>query len=399
MAYPQSAGTLLPHTFSADIFCRVIDNFGDAGVCWRLAQRLALGFGWHVRLFIDRPEVLHALVPVVQPTQPAQTVQQVEVLAWHLSEQSSCAEVVIEAFACDPPAVYLERMRQQDRAPVWINLEYLSAEPWVSGCHRLPSPQPGGLTKYFFFPGFWDYTGGVVHTPQEQAAISRAAALPVQTLGSFGVHLQPGAKAILLFCYEAACIDEMLADARSTQAPLHFVLPEGPVAQRLLGQQRILQQDNMTLQRLEFCQQPEFDRLLAACDLNFVRGEDSLVRAMLTGKPFVWNIYAQQDYAHLAKLQAFMQWWEAGAHASLQSTVRVAHGAWNNHHWPAGTFGNMLDVLQRWNMHAQQVATRIWLEEDLGSQLATFVRDQLKSMNTHAGSLAQEQVSTQPAVQ
>jgi uncharacterized repeat protein (TIGR03837 family) len=384
--------------FSADIFCRVIDHYGDAGVCWRLAQRLAQGLGWQVRLFIDQIDTLHHLVPAVQPTVPCQTVGKVEVLAWHLSEHSTCAAVVVEAFACDPPAAYIERMCQANPAPVWINLEYFSAEPWVSGCHRLPSPQPNGLIKYFFFPGFWDYTGGVVHAPHEQSSMLQAASQPRATLAKFGVHPEPGAKVITLFCYSAPCIEEMLADAASTQTPLHFLLPAGAVADRLLGAQSLQQQGCVTLQRLDFCPQPEFDRLLAACDLNFVRGEDSLVRAVLTGRPFIWNIYAQQDHAHLAKLQAFLHWWEAGASEELKTTVRTAHGAWNNHHWSTGTFASMLQLLEAWSAHAGDVAARIWLQEDLGHQLATFVRDQLKSAAPRPGPLQPLQVSTQPAV-
>ena len=36
-----------------DIFCSVVDNFGDIGVCWRLARRLSAGLGQQVRLWVD----------------------------------------------------------------------------------------------------------------------------------------------------------------------------------------------------------------------------------------------------------------------------------------------------------------------------------------------------------
>jgi uncharacterized repeat protein (TIGR03837 family) len=383
------------HTLSADIFCRVVDNYGDAGVCWRLAQRLSNGLGWRVRLFIDNLLPLTAIEPQLHALRKVQMLRGVEVLAWEQAEASACAQVVIEAFACDPPAAYIERMREAHRAPVWINLEYLSAEAWVSGCHTLPSPQTNGLTKYFFFPGFWDHTGGVIHAPDELSVVTAAAHDPRAALKSFGVRADPEATVALLFCYPAACIDPMLEDAASSGRALHFLIPSGPVADRLLGTQSIARQGRMTFQRLAFCPQARFDELLAACDLNFVRGEDSLVRAVLTGKPFVWNIYAQEDYAHLNKLQAFIQWWEMGAAPELQSIVRMAHAAWNNHHWPAGTFDEMMQLLPRWGVHAQGVAGRVWLEDDLGCQLASFVRDKLNLQDSEADAQESTVISAQ----
>ena len=38
---------------SWDVFCRVVDNYGDAAVCWRLARQLADEHGARVRLWID----------------------------------------------------------------------------------------------------------------------------------------------------------------------------------------------------------------------------------------------------------------------------------------------------------------------------------------------------------
>lgn len=381
------------HSCSADIFCRVIDNFGDAGVCWRLARRLAQGLGWRVRLFIDQPAVLAMLVPTLRSRAVTQVVESVEVLEWATAEHAAAAQVVIEAFACDLPAAYVQRMRANLHAPVWINLEYLSAESWVSGCHTLPSPQPNGLVKHFFFPGFWDHTGGVIHTHEELRLFTQAATSPRQTLERFGIEPEPEALVALLFCYPTACVDQMLEDAAATQRSLHFIVPAGQVADRLLGLVDHVRENRITLQRLPFCPQPRFDELVAACDLNFIRGEDSLVRSLLAGKPFVWNIYPQHDYAHLTKLQAFLQWWEQGASTEMQNVVRAAHGAWNNHHWPPGTFDAMMQMLPRWGVHAQNVASKAWLDDDLGTQLADFVRDKLKSQSFQA--TAASEVSAQ----
>ena len=149
---------------SFDLFCRVVDNFGDAGVCWRLARRLA-ALGQSVRLWIDRPEVLARLLPALDVQADEQVLDGVRIGPWRRAEQALPPQggVVVEAFACALPPAYEAAMAGRDC--LWINLEYLSAESWVEGCHGLPSPQANGVPKFFFFPGFTPATGGLLREP------------------------------------------------------------------------------------------------------------------------------------------------------------------------------------------------------------------------------------------
>ena len=91
----------------------------------------------------------------------------VEVRHWAVSlPEVEPARVVIEAFACELPERHLQAMAQQQPRPAWINLEYLSAEDWVVGCHAMASPHPRlPLVKHFFFPGFDEATGGLLREP------------------------------------------------------------------------------------------------------------------------------------------------------------------------------------------------------------------------------------------
>ena len=152
---------LLPHPIYCDIFCVVVDNYGDAGVCWRLARQLAEEYDWQVRLWIDKPTLLDWLAP-----DHAQSP--VTIVPWpdDLSPDESIdspADVVIEAFACELPATYVAAMAQREKKPVWLNLEYLSAENWIGELHGKPSPHPRlPLVKHFFFPGFDECSGGLL---------------------------------------------------------------------------------------------------------------------------------------------------------------------------------------------------------------------------------------------
>ena len=113
--------------------------------------------------------------------------------------------------------------------------------------------------------------------------------------------------------------------------------------------------------------QHDFDHLLWACDLNFVRGEDSLVRALWAGQPFVWQIYPQHDDAHHAKLEAFLDWLEAPASLralspGLERRRRQAlPGAGRLATWPAGA------------PVRSAARGRLLAQPDLATQLLEFV--------------------------
>jgi hypothetical protein len=143
-----------------DIFCSVVDNYGDIGVTWRLARQLAAEHGHAVRLWVDELAAFARLCPEASATAARQQLAGVELCHWIAPWPAvEPAEVVIEAFACHLPPAYREAMAARGARRLWLNLEYLSAEDWVAGCHGLPSPQPGGLQKFFFFPGFAAGTG------------------------------------------------------------------------------------------------------------------------------------------------------------------------------------------------------------------------------------------------
>ena len=112
--------------------------------------------------------------------------------------------------------------------------------------------------------------------------------------------------------------------------------------------------------------QAEFDAELAQADLNFVRGEDSLVSALRAGKALVWHIYPQDDDAHITKLMAFLRW--LGAPPSL---VHM-HLAWNgvsDEAAPALTPA----MLAEWQACASAASQRLQAQPDLVAALLDFV--------------------------
>jgi uncharacterized repeat protein (TIGR03837 family) len=356
------------------VFCRVIDNHGDLGVCWRLCADLAQR-GHRLRLWVDDASALAWMAPqgcvgvAVHAWPDATTLQ---TLAY--DDTFQVGDVVVEAFGCELPDAF-QALMVQGSHPVWINLEYLSAEDYVARSHSLASPVMSGpargATKWFFFPGFTPDTGGLLREPDlmaRLAAFDRAAwldALPIDKPISHNECL------ISLFCYEPTALPALLNQLSQGDTPTRLLVTPGrPSAAVTAATQALGMPSSGTgqlhISPLPYFSQTEFDALLWACDLNFVRGEDSLVRALWAGQPFVWHIYPQDDLAHHDKLHAFED------ALQMPSDLRQFHAVWN------GLEAGPLPALSRtaiddWRKWSQQVMGRLQTQTDLTSQLLSFV--------------------------
>lgn len=333
-----------------DIFCRVIDNHGDLGVCWRLARDLAWR-GERARLWIDDARALAWMAP--------QRPESIELRGWPADDvDAQPGDVVIEAFGCELPPAFVARMAERRPAPHWINLEYLSAEDYVERSHGLASPQfsgPGaGLTKHFFYPGFTPRTGGLLREP---GLLERIDAFDGPAwLAERGWAPRPGERVVSLFAYANPGLPALL-DALAEQPTLLLACP-GPL------QPLVTDRPGLRSIALPYLPQDDYDRLLWACDLNFVRGEDSFVRAQWAGKPFVWLIYPQpEDDAHHAKLEAFM------ARAGLPEAWRTVWRGWNG----LAALPASLTGLDQAINHAPNWREHLAAQPDLLTQLKGFL--------------------------
>ncbi len=307
---PEAAPEPRQRSLGIDIFCRVVDNFGDAGVCWRLAAQLAREHGARLTLWIDRPEIIALIAAPGADTRVA--VRHWDDAAGNYAPR----DVLLATFGCELPEQVRARLAPRRKPPLWINLEYLSAEPWIDGCHLLPSIKPADqAVEWFFYPGFSAASGGLL---REAGIDSERARFLDQQAGPWlraqALDSAPGALRISLFCYPQAPTGELLAElAGNSHRPVHLLLPAGvaeAATSAFLGHELAPGQrasvGALTIARHAFLDQAGYDRLLWSCDLNFVRGEDSWVRAHWADRPFVWQPYPQSGDTHLLKLEAFL---------------------------------------------------------------------------------------------
>ena len=368
-----------------DIFCKVIDNYGDIGVAWRLARQLVQEYPFTVRLWVDDLSALHHLWPAASTEREVQHCEGVEVRAWTEPFRTVApAQVVIEAFGCTPPQDYVIAMCTEGSAPVWINLEYLSAEAWVKTCHALPSPHPTlPLTKFFFFPGYEKGTGGVLAernlASRRQYFIDQAKARYWHSLGL--EKPAPSELRVSMFAYENAVFANLLDTWAEGRQRITCVIPEGRLVPQLstwLGERplpvgAIRRRGPLECRVLPFLQQDDYDRLLWACDLNFVRGEDSCVRAQWAQKPFVWQAYPQAEHAHWPKLDALIERYVQGLSQAPAEAMTALWRGWNGRGDVAGAWSKFVRVRAEMEHHAQRWAGRLAEPGDLAANLVAFV--------------------------
>ncbi len=367
-----------------DIFCKVVDNFGDIGVCWRLAKQLATEFPIQVRLWVDDLNTAQQIIPQLNTTLHQQSIELVDIRLWCAPlPHVDIADVVIEAFACELPEAYIAQM--QAKPPVWINLEYLSAESWVEDTHLMPSPHPKtGLIKHFFFPGFNQKTGGLIreqHLIAARDALQANESLQAEWLSSIGVSRLPTQLLISLFCYKHANIYALLNAIASGEQAVLCLVPNTDIAKTVaqyfetdtLTLHKIYQQGNLSIQVIPFLSQYDYDRLLWCCDLNFVRGEDSWVRAIWSAQPFIWQPYPQDMETCTRKLNAFLQRYCLQLEHASGTLLSEAH-----FQWLSGTAMNINSLLMHLNTlkkHATMQSNKLITHTDLATQLYAFVEE------------------------
>ncbi len=406
------------------IFCRVIDNYGDMGVCWRLARQLRSEHGLQVTLWLDDWRALPDLLPAPlsdslprdfpaqdslplaeQPTvrnssatDGFELLPGLRVCKWQQPlpdiAELPLVDIVIEAFACELPAEYQAWLTQQAKPPLWINLEYLSAEHWVGQCHGLSSAHPQtGMQKTFFFPGFTPATGGLIRENdllvrhdhwQAQQTDTRKKVLTALGVSEADIRrLQTSTESLLIsvFTYETAALSAWLQLLATGSAAVLCLIPLGRTLQDIdldlinVGDRRQL--GNLTVQVVPFQCQDDYDQLLSVCDLNLVRGEDSFVRAQWAAKPALWHIYQQQDAAHLQKLLAFLDLYTSDLDDEQAQAVRKFWLDWNNGADCSASWPAFLAQLPDLRVNAHGWREKLLLHGDIASNLMKFYENTL----------------------
>lgn len=333
-----------------EIFCKVIDYFGDAGFAWRLSRLLHSENDARVVLWIDDIACLATFAPGVVTGLDYQVVDGIVVGKWCCADQGLIFESAFQAgleskfepqlvlglFGADPSELSLRRFEAQACPPRWLHIDYLSAEPWADALNGLPSPPPRStLQRYFLVPGFTFATAGLLR--EANAETFDSTRWLQRPKAPSDLHKPDLTKLkVSLFCYPEAPVEALLAAlAQQPRGGILFVAGGCRRVAPFSAQWEVV--------HLDWLDQSQYDALLAFCDVNFVRGEESCVRAQLAGRPFIWQAYRQDSIIRQAKLEALLAQFQQQVPASCPVSLRT-HLTQAFERWNADTSANMADI-------------------------------------------------------
>ena len=281
---------------SIDIFCEVIDNYGDVGVAYRLARELKRIYpNKKLRFIINQTEELSLI----------KKKDNITVLTYKdINKIENSADLVIETFACNIPEMYMNIALKSSK--LMINLEYFSSENWVDDFHLQESFLGGNLKKYFFIPGLSKKSGGIILDKEFLDRKNKVQENREYYLKQFNIN-ENYDLIISVFSYEKNFDNFLKTLQELDKKVLLLLLSEKTQKNFIKYFDNNDYYDKIKAVKLPFFTYDKYEELLALCDINLVRGEDSFVRALLLGKPFLWHIYPQDEDTHIMKLESFLE--------------------------------------------------------------------------------------------
>lgn len=310
------------------ILCKVVDNFGDIGVVYRLAKALCdLRPELNLTLAVSNLESFSAMAKSVDKSKKIQNFdyknKNGEISAWKIvdwnldlsndkekDEAEKIArenQIILECFQCGRPE-WLENIlfgNDFNQNVQIINIDYLTAEEYADDFHLLRSgTRKTCIKKIFFMPGFTKKTGGLIFSEEKKLTDANLSEKLSDSNSDFKISF---------FAYERDCtpvvnaISEFQAEKRRDKdfSVCVFVAAGKSFSPFMSAYEKA--EKPFKIVKLPFLQQEEWDFLLTQMDFNFVRGEDSLSRAALSGIPYIWNAYIQDDDYQLVKVGALIE--------------------------------------------------------------------------------------------
>ncbi len=302
------------------ILCSVVDNYGDIGFVYRLARSLTQKHPeLNLSLIVSNLVSFASMAPGIDSTKAIQQYNNWTVLDWNADAE--CREyyshhslkIILQCFQCERPEWLDNILFDKKRTEIaqLINIEYLTAEEWADDFHLLKSGTRSAFVKKVnFMPGFSEKTAGllldkpfITYLEDQKSALSRVPFLEKKEntfdvlLFSYPRDFTPVIKALVNF-----------ESYKKTHNPDFNIRIFAAAGISLESVKKALSDVNNDFQLicLPYLSQEQWDALLTLMDFNFIRGEDSFSRACLSGIPFIWHAYPQEEEYHLVKVKAFV---------------------------------------------------------------------------------------------
>ena len=281
------------------VLCRVVDNYGDIGFAWRLCRRLAkIQSQYKICLVLDDFEAFEKIV-IASEARQSQIIEGIEIFKWQDNQychrifsdnDGERLQIILELFQCGRPD-WMERILFEEKLKRTVHIimiDYLTAEKYAEDFHCLKSlTRSARVQKVNFMPGFTEHTGGlIIDEDWEQLPAYKADG------------------DILLFTYENDW-KWLAAALKACAGERKVLLAQGRGKKSMITALRQAQETKII--ELPYLNQSAWDKMMKACSLLIVRGEESMSRACLSGIPFIWQAYPQTEEYQLVKVKALLE--------------------------------------------------------------------------------------------
>lgn len=283
------------------VLCKVVDNYGDIGVVYRLVKQIKrIRPEVNLNLVVDDLISFNKLCDSVLTERKFQIIENINVYDWN--ETSFCyeefkkndgelLEIILECFQCGRPD-WMEKILFEDKLERTVNIvmiDYLTAEPYAESFHCLGSlTRSAKVQKVNFMPGFTPKTGGLIIDEEWKELGERKADGPV-----------------LIFTYERDWLP--LVRALDSSDIKKVVVAQGRGFESVRNAYKSADIKNCIFEELPYMNQTEWDVMMKKCSVLFIRGEETMARACLSGIPFVWHAYPQSNEYQMVKVNALLE--------------------------------------------------------------------------------------------
>ena len=355
------------------VLCKVVDNFGDIGVVWRLCKRFKeIDPSIKINLITDDLVSFKKIFNKLSVEVVFQSFMGIDIYDW--KNYAYCYEVfrkndgeklsiILENFQCGRPD-WMEKILFEEKLNRTVNIimiDYLTAEKYAEDFHCLKSlTRSAKVQKVNFMPGFTPKTGGLIIDSAWEKSFKRKRKGPA-LIFTYGRDWTPLAQALNKTSYNS-------------------ILAPGKGFDSFKKAYNEIEKKRFQLEELDFMNQEDWDLVMKKCSVLFIRGEESLSRACLSGIPFVWHAYPQSEEYQLVKVDALLD--RISEYFEFDD-FELIHRVWLDFNSPQDKIPaekfekdviEFLDRVDKLEKGFSAFATDIRKNGDLASNLMTFIQ-------------------------
>ncbi|MDD3144831.1 MAG: elongation factor P maturation arginine rhamnosyltransferase EarP [Candidatus Gracilibacteria bacterium] len=270
-----------------DFYVDVVDNFGDLGFALNLAFiMLKNDNSYEITLFSNDEKLFKNML---------KKNDMISKIKYHELSEIGLYEPSSLIFNFFDRKIDFDYLNSFDKNIKLINFGYFLLHTGVEKLH-LTNYSTKNVDITHFIPSLLDLTGGVLINKSDEISSREQYFDLISKKYNLSFPNLDGKKIVSIFVYKNT-LDKIINHINLSKKDDTFFLIFG-------HSNLILKNKNAFV--MPFLEIDDYGNFLRYCDINFVRGENSLIQSLIFGKPTIWDIYKENNNAHIEKIDDFL---------------------------------------------------------------------------------------------